>query len=67
MQWRDNLMNDQEKPWNLKHQQVDLVGVLQRPVETTIDGGLYRINNTHPQVGVGLLKPASLMLVFLKY
>ncbi len=37
MQWLVGLMNDPEKPWNLKHQRVDLVNVLQRPVETTLD------------------------------
>jgi len=39
MQWLEGLMNDQEKPWHLKRQQVDLAHVLQRPVETTIQSG----------------------------
>ncbi len=45
MQWLVGLMNDPEKPWNLKHQRVDLVSVLQRPVETTTESGRSGNNN----------------------
>jgi len=37
MRWVGDLTNDQEKPWNLKHRRVDLVHLLQRPVEITAE------------------------------
>jgi len=34
-------MNGRGKPWTMKHQLLDLMSVLQRPVEFTGDSGHY--------------------------